>query len=95
MTDAANIAIAVPNIIIDVAVLIKPLPAPSISLAAADIVIIKPAIPANPLAISSQLRPDKVFNDADNNNTAIDIPIIAVAIPAIFKKPLPKSFVLK
>ena len=87
MTDAANIAIAVPNIIIDVAVLISPLPEPSISFAAADIETIKVAMLTNPLAISSQLRPDKTFIDADNNSIAADIPIIAVAKPPIFKKP--------
>ena len=88
LTDEANIAIAAPNTIIDVAVLIKPLPEPSISFAAADIVTIKPAILTKPLTISPQLRLDKDFIDADNNNIAIDIPTMAVAIPVIFPKPL-------
>ena len=95
LTDEANIAIAAPNTIIDVAVLIKPLPEPSISFAEADIVTIKPAILTKPLTISSQLRLDNDFIDADNNNIAIDIPTIAVAIPVIFPKPLVSSIFSK
>ncbi len=95
LTDEANIAIAAPNTIIDVAVLIKPLPEPSISFAAADIVTIKPAILTKPLTISPQLRLDKDFIDADSNNIAIDIPTMAVANPVIFPKPLVSSIFSK
>ena len=87
LIDDANTLIATPNIIIDVAVFIKPFPEPSISLAAADIVAIKVAILIKPLAISSQLRLDKTFIDAESSNIAVDIPIIPVDKAPILRNP--------